>query len=186
MKITVTRILTAALAATLVLLSLLSFAACGKKSDKPAEQPLPPDAQDKMATIIEFVKSNQAALEDVVKYVRGQEGLSYYYFINDSQGQAKIEQLTMTDGVANRTPVENSVLSKLAATRFTGELTYSPNGGYSVVSFYTYMSGNGMSHLFVYCPTEEDVAYLTGGFLRDAESVTTAPIVGRWYYVGGR
>ncbi len=185
MKTTRTRILTAALAVTLALLSLLSFAACGQKqpSGVAAPTPLPHDAKDKFATVAAYITENQALLEEIVTYITAREGLSYFYFVRATDDTVYTEELVNKRGSLVRERVKDKTLEKLAASGFVGELTYSKEATKGIVSFYTYMSNTDASRLFAYCPDETALNFLYDGFFQGANNVSTTPVVGRWYYV---
>ncbi len=185
MKTTITRILTATLAATLVLLCLLSFAACGKQDSVgiDAPTPMPNDAKDKAAAAKAYVLENQAILEEVVAFVTKRDGLSYYYFVRDNQKKIYVQELVNKRGNLVRENVTDDLLVRLAATGFVGEMTHNKETTKGVVSFYTYMSDNKATHMIAYCPDETALNFLYSGFFYGADNVSTTPIVGNWYYV---
>ncbi len=185
MKTPLTRALAVALAATVILVCILSLTLCDKKQSPgiAAPTPLPNDAKDKPGTVTAYVKENQALLEEVVQAVSDTAGLSYYYFTRNNDQTISIEKMINKGGTLVRQPVKDKLLEKLASTGFVGELTHSKDTTKGIVSFYTYLSNQDGSHLFVYCPDEAAVKFLYDGFFKGADNVSTTPIVGNWYYV---
>ncbi len=180
MKTTLTR----AVCATLALLCLLSLAACSKKpSGIPAPEPLSPNVENKPATVTAYVKENLALLDEVVAHISAREGLSYYYFVRDEDKSIHIQELINKNGQLERKNVKDATLEKLAATGFVGELTYSETSTRGIVSFYTYISGDSVSRLFVWCPDQDTVNFLCNGFFKGADHVTATKIEEHWYYV---
>ncbi len=185
MKTTLVRILTATLAATFVLFSLLSLSACGKV--KYEQAPLSNSvADDPEAAVFAYVKENQKVLNEVVTFLSEQDGLPYYYFFDTEDKVSGVEQLVYEGDTYVRRAVENKTLRKLAKIRFTGEVSYVCDDGTDIYSFYTYMKNNEQTVYFVYCPDDDAVRYLSYDFLHGETEVTVSHITNGWYYVQAR
>ncbi len=181
------RILTTLFAATLLFASLCSLTACSEKSSDGitpnVSAPLPSDSKDKPGTVATYVRENQRVLNEIVNYLTGREGLSYFYLVTGENDAIYIDELVNKNNTLVRERVSDKSMEKLAMTGYVGEVTYNSASEHGIVSFHTYMSRDKNIYLFAYCPDEEAVSYLRDGYFQGTDSVSTTPIIDGWYYV---
>ncbi len=185
MNHTTARAVACALIVTLSL-SAPALSSCGTNKKNLYTPPAPTETGMGIQenSITSFVTQNQKLLEDVAKSLTKEKGVSYYYFSGNGDKDSKVEKLVSENGTYVRRETRETLLIKLAKTRFVGEISHSDNKP-EMVSFYTYMRNNRTGYYFVYCPTSDAVEYLSHDFLTGAVKVTVTHITGSWYYVEG-
>ncbi len=169
----------------LCLFCLLALVACGG-GRAPESKPTPDigDTTVQQNSIADFVKANQAVLEETVRYITSREGLSYFYFIEDaSSGTVYIEEQIAQDGALIRQPFTHEVLDRLAAVGFTGQLSFNSAREQGIVSFQTTLHNGKGAFVLAYCPDDAAVDYISDGYFINANHIKVEPIVDRWYYV---